>query len=213
MAFGWDGNGSWNSDLFPTQDRDDGIPILASKFDQLIQQNLKQSFPQCMTIDSQTKPIANVDVNNFKVVNVSDATSSKDAVNKGLLDVVDAKTGTNANNINNNASNISDNTTAIERANWAKAIVDSDGTILTSSGIASVVRSATGKYDITLSNAADNTNYLVFLTNSFSDSGAANRAMSVNTDIAKTTTTFSVINQSSNGANSDTQFSVKVEQV
>ena len=56
MAFGWDGNGSWNSDLFPTQDRDDGIPILASKFDQLIQQNCSSGhFPlQCSLLPKRS---------------------------------------------------------------------------------------------------------------------------------------------------------------
>lgn len=78
----FDGNGNWTSTFYPIDDRNNSIPILASKFNELIQNNLKQSFASCMTIDSQTKPITNVDVNNFKVINVADATLPKDAVNK-----------------------------------------------------------------------------------------------------------------------------------
>ena len=114
MAFGWDGNGNWDSELFPIQDRDDNIPISATKFNQLIQQNLKQSFPQCMTIDSQTKPVANVDISNFKVINVADGVLPKDAVNKGQLDSVestlDGKIDINTTNIATNTINIAANT-------------------------------------------------------------------------------------------------------
>lgn len=113
MAFGWDGNGNWESELFPIQDRDDSIPISASKFNQLIQLNLKQSLPTCMTIDSQTKPIANVDISNFKVINVANPTLPKDAVNKQTLDLVETKVDTNTTNIGTNTTNIGTNTSAI----------------------------------------------------------------------------------------------------
>lgn len=82
----FDGNGNWTSPFYPIDDRDNSVPILASKFDTLIQSNLKQSFANCMTIDSQTKPIANIDANNYKVSNVADPTLPKDAVNKQTFD-------------------------------------------------------------------------------------------------------------------------------
>lgn len=83
---GFDGNGGWSSDLYPIQDRDDGVKILATKFNQLIQINMKESFEKCMTVDSQTKPTANIDANNYKIINVADPTLPKDAVNKQTLD-------------------------------------------------------------------------------------------------------------------------------
>ncbi|QDP49736.1 MAG: putative tail fiber protein [Prokaryotic dsDNA virus sp.] len=82
----FNGNGQWTSVYYPTDDRDNGIPISADKTENLIQNNLKQSFQKCMTIDSQTKPTANIDANNFKVINVADPTLPKDAVNKQTFD-------------------------------------------------------------------------------------------------------------------------------
>lgn len=84
----FDGNGNWTSTFYPIDDRNNSIPISATKFDELIQNNLKQSFPKCMTIDSQTKPIANIDANNYKVTNVADPTLPKDAVNKQTFEAL-----------------------------------------------------------------------------------------------------------------------------
>lgn len=107
----FDGNGNWTSPFFPIDDRDNAIPISATKFQTLIQDNLKQSFQKCMTIDSQTKPTANIDANNFKVINIADPVLPKDAVNKQSLDAKDAL---NENNLwigdeNNLKSEISKN--------------------------------------------------------------------------------------------------------
>lgn len=79
MAF--DGNGNWVSIFFPTQDRDNDIPISASKFEAQIQTNQKASFENCATIDSQTKLISNWDFNVKKGINLTAGTNATDAVN------------------------------------------------------------------------------------------------------------------------------------
>ncbi len=84
MAF--DGNGNWSSVYFPTQDRDDGIKILASKFETLIQTNLPASFQACATVDSQTLLTANWNFNSYKGINLLAGVSSTDAVNVSQLD-------------------------------------------------------------------------------------------------------------------------------
>ena len=86
----FDGNGNWTSALYPIDDRDNGVAISADKFNELIQNNLTQSFANCMTTDSQTKPIADIDANNYKVKNVADPTLAKDAVNKQTLEANNA---------------------------------------------------------------------------------------------------------------------------
>ena len=86
---GFDGNGNWTSDFYPIQDRDDNIAILASKFQTLIQTNLKESFENCITRDGAGKPITNINWNGNKITNLQNGTSSADAVNKSQLDAVE----------------------------------------------------------------------------------------------------------------------------
>lgn len=86
MSF--DGNGNWTSNFYPVQDRDNGIAILASKFQTLIQENLKESFENCITRDGAGKPITNINWNGNKITNLQNGTSSADAVNKSQLDSV-----------------------------------------------------------------------------------------------------------------------------
>lgn len=86
---GFDGNGNWSSPFYPVQDRDNGITILASKFQTLIQENLKESFENCITRDGAGKPTTNINWNGNKITNLQNGTSSADAVNKSQLDAVD----------------------------------------------------------------------------------------------------------------------------
>lgn len=86
---GFDGNGNWSSPFYPVQDRDNGIAILASKFQTLIQTNLKESFENCITRDGAGKPTTNINWNGNKITNLQNGTSSADAVNKSQLDAVD----------------------------------------------------------------------------------------------------------------------------
>lgn len=83
---GFDSNGNWSSDFFPVTDRDNSVPILASKFQTLIQTNLKQSFENCILRDGTGKPTANINFNSQKITNLADGTNSNDAVNKSQLD-------------------------------------------------------------------------------------------------------------------------------
>ncbi len=91
MSF--DGNGNWSSPFYPVQDRDNGIAILASKFQTLIQTNLKESFENCITRDGAGKPTTNINWNGNKITNLQNGTSSADAVNKSQLDTKVSKSG------------------------------------------------------------------------------------------------------------------------
>lgn len=83
---GFDSNGNWSSDFYPVNDRDNSVPILASKFKTLIQSNLKQSFENCILRDGTGKPTANINFNSKKITNLANGENAGDAVNKGQLD-------------------------------------------------------------------------------------------------------------------------------
>lgn len=83
---GFDGNGNWTSDFYPINDRDNSVPILASKFQKLIQENLKQSFENCILRDGTGRPTANINFNGQKITNLADGTNQADAATKGQLD-------------------------------------------------------------------------------------------------------------------------------
>lgn len=83
---GFDKNGNWSSDFYPEQDRDNEVPITASKFQALIQDNLKQSFQNCILRDGSGLPTANINLNRKKITNLANASSELDAVNKSQLD-------------------------------------------------------------------------------------------------------------------------------
>lgn len=83
---GFDGNGNWTSDFYPINDRDNSVPILASKFQKLIQENLKQSFENCILRDGTGRPTANINFNGQKITNLADGTNAADAATKGQLD-------------------------------------------------------------------------------------------------------------------------------
>ena len=83
---GFDSSGNWSSDFYPVTDRDNSVPILASKFETLIQTNLKSSFEKCLLRDGTGKPTANINWNGYKITNLANGTSGADAINKGQLD-------------------------------------------------------------------------------------------------------------------------------
>jgi len=83
---GFDGNGNWSSPFYPVTDRDNGVAILASKFQTLIQSNLKESFENCILRDGTGKPTSNINWNGQKITNLASGTSAADAVNKYQLD-------------------------------------------------------------------------------------------------------------------------------
>ena len=83
---GFDTNGNWTSDFYPETDRDEHIAILASKFQQLIQTDIKSGFDNCLTRDGAGKPSANLNFNGFKITNLANGETANDAVNKGQLD-------------------------------------------------------------------------------------------------------------------------------
>ena len=71
---GFDGNGNWSSSFYPVTDRDNGVPILASKFQTLIQSDLKDSFENCILRDGTGKPNANMNWNGHKITNLAQGT-------------------------------------------------------------------------------------------------------------------------------------------
>lgn len=83
MAF--DGNGNWIPEFSAKEDRDAGIKILANRFDDVFQQDLKESFEKCITIDGQNKITGDFNFNNFKGINLADPVLDNDAVNKKTL--------------------------------------------------------------------------------------------------------------------------------
>lgn len=109
----WDGNGNYTNTYYPTQDRDSGIPILASKFENFFQSDLPITFGNSITRDGQGLITTDFNANNFKVKNMADGVLDTDAVNKKQLDLVDDKVDDNTTNIGTNTTNISNNTTAI----------------------------------------------------------------------------------------------------
>ena len=82
----FDGNGNWTSNYNAEADRDANIKILASRFDNILLADLAQSFQNCLTKDTQVKPQQAFNANNYRVINVADPTSEKDAVNKQTMD-------------------------------------------------------------------------------------------------------------------------------
>ena len=90
----FDKNGNWSSDFYPEQDRDNEVPITASKFQTLIQDNLKQSFENCILRDGSGLPTANINFNRKKITNLANASSDLDAVNKSQLDAAMATNAT-----------------------------------------------------------------------------------------------------------------------
>ena len=84
MAF--DGNGNWISDFSAVADRDAGIKILASRFDNIFINDIATSFENCLTKDGQVKTQTNFNANNYRVINVANPVNEKDAVNKQTLD-------------------------------------------------------------------------------------------------------------------------------
>ena len=95
---GFDKNGNWSSDFYPEQDRDNEVPITASKVQTLIQENLKQSFENCILRDGTGLPTANINLNRKKLTNLANGTSEFDGVNKGQLDAAMATNATEEKN-------------------------------------------------------------------------------------------------------------------
>lgn len=93
MSF--DGNGNWVADFSAVSDRDANIKILASRFDNIHQADLKASFEKCLTNDMQSKPLQAFNFNSFKGINLANPTNNTDAVNLQTLNsVADSKIGT-----------------------------------------------------------------------------------------------------------------------
>lgn len=83
---GFDGNGKWTSNFYPISDRDNGVAILASKFQNLIQNDIKSGFDNCILRDGTGRPNANINWNGYKITNLAAGTGDTDAVNKKQMD-------------------------------------------------------------------------------------------------------------------------------
>ena len=82
----FDGNGNWTSDFSAQADRDNGIKILASRFDNIFIADIKESFENCLTKDGQIAPIGDFNMGGQRLINLDDGINAKDAVNKSQLD-------------------------------------------------------------------------------------------------------------------------------
>ena len=82
----FDGNGNWTSDFSAQADRDNGIKILASRFDNIFIADIKESFENCLTKDGQIMPIGNFNMGGQRITNMADGVNSNDAINKSQLD-------------------------------------------------------------------------------------------------------------------------------
>ena len=82
----FDGNGNWTSAFSAQADRDNGIKILASWFDNIFIADIKESFENCLTKDGQIMPIGNFNMGGQRITNMADGVNSNDAVNKSQLD-------------------------------------------------------------------------------------------------------------------------------
>lgn len=89
----FDGNGNWTSDFSAQADRDNGIKILASRFDNIFIADIKESFENCLTKDGQITPIGNFNMGGQRIVNLDDGINAKDAVNMEQLDTTVKLTG------------------------------------------------------------------------------------------------------------------------
>ncbi len=76
----WDGNGNIDRDFFPEEDRDNGIKVLASKFEDLFASQVTL-IENCYTLDSQTTPTQDLAMGNNKITGLTDGTVGADAVN------------------------------------------------------------------------------------------------------------------------------------
>jgi hypothetical protein len=83
---GFDGNGKWTSNFYPISDRDNGVAILASKFQNLIQNDIKSGFDNCILRDGTGRPTSNINWNGYKITNLAAGTGASDAVNKEQMD-------------------------------------------------------------------------------------------------------------------------------
>lgn len=81
----FDGNGNWTSDFSAQADRDNGIKILASRFDNIFIADIKESFENCLTKDGQITPIGNFNMGGHRITNLDDGVNSTDAVTYGQL--------------------------------------------------------------------------------------------------------------------------------
>lgn len=82
----FDGNGNWTSEFSAQADRDNGIKILASRFDNIFIADIKESFENCLTKDGQIAPIGDFNMGGQKITNVGTGTNGTDAVNVAQLD-------------------------------------------------------------------------------------------------------------------------------
>ena len=81
----FDGNGNWTSDFSAQADRDNGIKILASRFDNIFIADIKESFENCLTKDGQIAPIGNFNMGGQKITNLNNGVNYNDAVNVGQM--------------------------------------------------------------------------------------------------------------------------------
>lgn len=88
----FDGNGNWTSDFSAQADRDNGIKILASRFDNIFIADIKESFENCLTKDGQIAPISDFNMGGQKITNLQSGVNDGDAVNLSQLNTTISNT-------------------------------------------------------------------------------------------------------------------------
>ena len=89
----FDGNGNWTSDFSAQADRDNGIKILASRFDNIFIADIKESFENCLTKDGQIAPVGNFNMGGQRITNLNNGVNDNDAVNMSQYNNAVHKTG------------------------------------------------------------------------------------------------------------------------
>ena len=80
----WDGNGNILRDFYPNEDRDSGIKILSSKFENFMS-SLSNALENCYTLDSQTAPTSDLNMHSHKIINIVDGEESTDVASYGQI--------------------------------------------------------------------------------------------------------------------------------
>lgn len=86
----FDGNGNWTSDYYPQS----GELIKASDFNNVFIADMANGFGNCVTRDGQGIMQTNFNANSYRVINVADPESDKDAVNLETLNDKETTIGT-----------------------------------------------------------------------------------------------------------------------
>jgi hypothetical protein len=82
----FNGNNSWNSNYSAITEKNSVQYILASHFDEIFISDIKETFENCMRIDSGNTLVAPLNLFNFRVINMSTPVMDSDGASKSYVD-------------------------------------------------------------------------------------------------------------------------------